>query len=140
MSMKQTISLLIIAFPLFLNAQKIDDTKIIVTLPDNINLYKKVKIALVNSDFIVRDNYNTDTLTTYPREFSYFQGHCRIMAVIHENTITLSGVYGLKSIDEFGYTQSPKEYKKIMYYKGSKGWAMLNYIAELIGGQITYGR
>lgn len=131
---------LIILCPVLTNAQKVEDTKIIITLNDSIDLYKKVKTALVNLDFIVKDNYNVDTLTTYPREFSSIPGQCRLTAIIKGNTVTMTGVYGLKRIDDFGYTQSPKDYQKIMYYKGSKGWELLKGVAEKINGQITFGK
>ncbi len=123
-----------------MNAQKIDDTKIIITLSDKTDLYKKVKIALVDLDFIVKDNYNIDTLTTYPREFSGIPGHCRITAIIRDNTVTLSGVYGLTKIDDFGYTRSAKEYQRIIYYKGSKGWDILKTVAEKVGGQMAFSK
>ena len=48
------ILLLTLFLPVLVNAQKQDDTKIVVTLTDNIDLYKKTKIALVNADFIDR--------------------------------------------------------------------------------------
>ncbi len=126
--------------PFLANAQKNEDTKIIVTLNDSIDIYKKVKIVLVDLDFIVKDNYNPDTLTTYSREFSNIPGACRLTAIIKENTVTISGIYGLIQIDDFGYTRSPKENKRIIYYKGSKGWEVLKTVAEKIGGQMTFGK
>ena len=136
----KSILLFIILFPAFTKAQKAEDTKIIITLNDNVDLYKKVKIALVNTDFIVKDNYNLDTLTTYSREFTSFPGFCVTSAVLRNNTVTISGFYGLKRIDEFGYTQSNKNYQKIIYYRGSKSWELLMQVAEKIGGQITFSK
>ena len=95
---------------------------------------------MVDLDFIVKDNYNIDTLTTYTREFSNIPGKCRLTAIIIGNTITLTGIYGLIKIDDFGYTRSPKDYQRIMYYKGSKGWELLKTVAEKIGGQITFSK
>jgi hypothetical protein len=132
--------ILLFLSPIFVSAQKVDDSKIIVTVIDNIDIYRKVKIALVDLDFIVKDNYNVDTLTTYSREFSNIPGACRLRAVIKGNTVTISGVYGLIQIDDFGYTRSAKENKKIIYYKGCKGWELLKTVAEKIGGQMTFSK
>jgi hypothetical protein len=132
--------ILLLLCPILAHAQKKEDTKIIVTLNDSTDIYKKVKIVLVDLDFIVKDNYNVDTLTTYSREFSNIPGACRLSAVIKGNTVTISGIYGLIQIDDFGYTRSAKENKNIIYYKGSKGWELLKTIAEKIGGQITFSR
>lgn len=119
-------------------SQKDGDTKIIIKLTDSIGIYNKVKYALVNSDFIVKDNGNKDTLTTYTQEYSGV--FCKATAIIQGNTITLSGVYGLKRIDDFGYTNSPKKYQNIIFYKGSQSWRLLNYVASLIGGEITFSQ
>ncbi len=126
--------------PSLVSAQKNEDTKIIVTLNDSSDIYKKVKIALVDLDFIVKDNYNVDTLTTYSREFSNIPGQCRLTAIIKGNTVTISGIYGLIQIDDFGYTRSAKENKRIIYYKGSKGWELLKTVAERLGGQMTFSK
>jgi len=137
--MKLIITLMLLS-PLLLNAQKIGDTQISVTLNDSIDIYKKVKLAFVDLDFIVKDNYNTDTLTTYPREFASIPGQCRLFAIIKGNIVTMKGIYGLKRINDFGYAQSPKDYENIIYYKGSKGWELLKGVAERTGGQITFSR
>jgi hypothetical protein len=129
------LTLLLLMLPLFSEAQNYGDTKITVTVADSAELYKKVKIVLVNFDFIVKDNYNYDTLTTYPREFSNLNGQCRITAVIKNNTVILSGVYGMKKMDEWGYTLSPRDVQNIIYFKGSKSWALLKIIAEKLGNK-----
>src|SRR5262245_2190314 len=85
-------------------SQKDGDTKIIIKLIDTTEIYNKVKYALVNSEFIVKDNGNKDTLTTYIQEYSGI--FCKATAIIENNIVTLSGVYGLKRIDDFGYTNS----------------------------------
>lgn len=118
--------------------QKKDDSKIIVSITDTIELYKKIKIALVNSDFIVKDNYNKDTLTTYPMEMKTIPGYALVKAIITGNTVTFSGVYGLIKINDWGYTATPKNYQRIIYYKGSKTWKLLKQVSEKMGGQITY--
>jgi hypothetical protein len=134
----KTVFLFVLLFPLLSNAQNFGDTKITVTLTDSSDLYKKVKIVLINFDFIVKDNYNYDTLTTYAKEFSNLNGQCKVMAVIKNNTVTLSGIYGLKKIDDWDYTQSPKDLQNIIYFKGSKSWALLRAIAEKLGNKLIF--
>ncbi len=132
--------LLLYLLPIYTAAQKIEDSQIIVTLPDSIDLYKKVKITFVNADFIVKDNYKLDTLTTYSREFTSMAGHCVAVAILKGNTVTLSGYYSLKKLDWFGFTQSSNSFQKVLYYKSSKSWDLLVKVAEGIGGRITFAK
>ena len=131
---------LLLVFPFFVSAQKTEDSQIKITLPNNIDIYRKVKIALVNADFIVKDNYNLDTLTTYSREFTNMAGHCVAVAIINENTVTLTGFYSLKRMNFIGLTQSSNEFQKVMYYKSSKSWEVLMQVAEGIGGKIDFSK
>ncbi|MDX1937846.1 MAG: hypothetical protein SFU21_12060 [Flavihumibacter sp.] len=138
--MKVHLIILLSFFSLKTLAQKTEDSQIIITLPDNTDLYRKTKIAMVNADFIVKENYNIDTLTTYSREFTNIQGHCIAVAVIKKNTVTISGFFSLKRIDWFGYTKSSVNFQKVIYFKGSKGWNLLMQIAEGIGGEISFAK
>jgi hypothetical protein len=125
--------------PLCVSAQKSDPKKIIVTISDTTNIYQKVKYALVNNDFIVKDNGNKDTLTTYVREYKGL--YCSAMAVIDSNTVILQGSYGLKRIDDFGYTQAPKSYKPIRSFGGrGKTWGLLLNVANQLGKNITFSQ
>ena len=119
-------------------SQKEGNSKIIIKLNDSVGIYNKVKYALVNSEFIVKDNGNKDTLTTYIQEYSGI--FCKLTAIIQSNTVILSGVYGLKRIDEFGYTGNPKKYQDIIYYKGSQSWKLLRYVASLIGEDVSFSQ
>ncbi len=119
-------------------SQKEGNSKIIIKLNDSVGIYNKVKYALVNSEFIVKDNGNKDTLTTYIQEYSGI--FCKLTAIIESNTVILSGVYGLKRIDEFGYTGNPKKYQDIIYYKGSQSWKLLRYVASLIGEDVSFSQ
>lgn len=119
-------------------SQKEGNSKIIIKLNDSVGIYNKVKYALVNSEFIVKDNGNKDTLTTYIQEYSGI--FCKVTAIIENNTVILSGVYGLKRIDEFGYTGNPKKYQDIIYYKGSQSWKLLRYVASLIGEDVSFSQ
>ena len=65
-------------------------------------------------------------------------GYCVFRAEIKDSLVVLSGVYGMKKLDDWGYTTSPKKYKPIIYYKGSKTWRFLQKVAETIGNKITY--
>lgn len=119
-------------------SQKEGNSNIIIKLNDSVGIYNKVKYALVNSEFIVKDNGNKDTLTTYIQEYSGI--FCKVTAIIESNTVILSGVYGLKRIDEFGYTGNPKKYQDIIYYKGSQSWKLLRYVASLIGEDVSFSQ
>lgn len=119
-------------------SQKSGDSKLLIIIGDTIETYNKVKYALVNNNFQVKDNGNKDTLTTYSMEYDGI--HCMAKAIIKGDSIQLSGAYGLKRIDDWGYTQNPKKYKPILYYKGSKGWRLLAQVASKIGGQISYSK
>lgn len=136
----KTFIFLLSLFPFAINAQKTEDTKIKITLSDSIDIYKKVKIALINADFIVKDNYNLDTLTTYSREFTNMAGHCVAVAIIKENTVTLTGFYSLKRLNFIGLTQSSNDFQKVMYYKSSKSWDVLMQVAEGIGEKINFSK
>ena len=131
---------LLLASSFSVSAQKTEDTKIKITLSNSIDVYKKVKIALINADFIVKDNYNLDTLTTYSREFTNMAGHCVVVAIINENTVTLTGFYSLKRMNFIGLTQSSNDFQKVMYYKSSKSWEVLIQVAEGIGGKIDFSK
>lgn len=117
-------------------AQKSDDSKIIITVNDNENLYIRLKDIFIRSNFYVKDLSIRDSLITYPTEFNGV--YIVAFAAINGNTVTISGLYGLKKIDELGYTNSPKDFKKIIYYKGNREWRRLDDIAKNLGGKITY--
>jgi hypothetical protein len=118
-------------------SQKKFDKKIVIGLTDSMGIYEKVRIALVNNEFIVKDNRNKDTLTTYVRELGGI-GYVLVKAVISGSSVKIFGVYGSKKINEWGYTATPKNYQDIIYYKGSKTWKILRKIADDISGEITF--
>ena len=119
-------------------AQKEEDTKIIIEVEDSTNLYTRLKDIFIRANFFVKDLSIRDSLITYPTEFNgvYVIG----FAAINGSTVTLSGLYGLKKIDDWGYTNSPKNFQTIVYYKGNREWRRLNDIANFLGGKITYKR
>ncbi|HUR67346.1 MAG TPA: hypothetical protein VMZ03_13430, partial [Chitinophagaceae bacterium] len=120
------------------NAQKEEDSKIIITVNNTENFYIRLKDIFIRANWYVKDLSIRDSLITYPTEFNgvYIIG----FAAIKGNTVTLSGLYGLKKIDEWGYTNSPKNFDKIIYYKGNREWRRLKEIANYLGGTITYER
>lgn len=117
-------------------AQKDGDTKIIITVDNVDSLYARLKDIFIRTNFYVKDLSIRDSLITYPTEFNgvYIIG----FAAINGKTITISGLYGLKKINEWGYTNSPKNFNKIIYYKGNREWRILNDIAKFLGGSISY--
>ena len=119
-------------------AQNKLDKEILIILDKDSGAYEKVRLALIKNDFIVKDDGNKDTITTYPREFKTMDGFCVFRAAIKDSLVVLSGVYGMKKLDDWGYTTSPRKYKPIIYYKGSKAWRFLQKVAETIGNKFSY--
>lgn len=103
-------------------SQKSLNTRVIVTLPDTTGLYEKVRLALVKSDFIVKEDGNRDTLTTYP--FNKSTTYVFAYAAIKGNVITFWGFFADTHGNLMGATVLPskKEYKKIFYFNGDKYW------------------
>jgi hypothetical protein len=83
-------SLVLISITSF--SQNEGNSKIIIQLTDSVGIYNKAKYALVNSEFIVKDNGNKDTLTTYTQEFSGI--FCKLTAIIKGSTVTLQEYMG----------------------------------------------
>jgi len=117
-------------------AQKADDSKIIITVTNTDDLYTRVKDIFIRSNFFVKDLSIRDSLITYPTEFNGV--YILAFAAIKGNTVTINGLYGMKKIDEWGYTNSAKDFNKIVYYKGNREWRRLNDIANNLGGTIVY--
>src|SRR5690349_19744676 len=121
-------------FPLTSIAQD-RPTKVIVTLPDTVNLYAKVKEAFARTDFAVKDLNNHDSLVTFPRELHRLPGYAIAIAVISGNTVTINGFYSHKKVSYFGYQKDDKEYMRIKKFKASKTWPLLEHVADRIGGE-----
>jgi len=135
--MKYFITLLLLSLTINCFSQNKFDRKIKITLPDSVGIYEKARQALISNEFVVKDNHNKDTLTTYVRECSKL-GYAFVRAELVNNTIILSGAYGEKKLNYFGYTITPKGYQDIIYYKGSQSWKLLVKIAEDLHGEISY--
>ncbi|MEO6135659.1 MAG: hypothetical protein ABIP35_10930 [Ginsengibacter sp.] len=126
--------------PLFSLGQSKGDTKIIVSLNDTTGVYDKVKLTLIKNNFIVKEDKNKDTLSTYPSELQTLPGTAVVWAVINEHHIELSGIYSLKKLNYFGMTKPGKNSNQIMFYRGSKTWKVLERIAGMLGGQIAFSK
>lgn len=116
--------------------QKDWDSIIVIHPADTANLYKRVKHAFINMDFIVKD-LESDTLTTYPREFetnSYVIGK----AIIKGNSIILKGTWGTRKQDYFGSSTAIRNYQRVYYYKKSVEWQLLFLVAKAIGGEMKF--
>ena len=120
--------------------QSSGDSKILVTLQDTTGLYDKVRLALIKNDFIVKDDRIKDTLTTYPAELKTMAGHAVLRAVVTGFVVELTGIYSLKKLNSFGYTKPGKDSQRIVYYRGSKTWKILEKVAETIGGQLSFAK
>ena len=117
-------------------SQKEYDSIIIVHTNDTANLYKRVKHALINMDFIVKD-LESDTLKTYPREF---ETHAYMIAnaVIKGQDVILKGTWGSRKQDYFGSSTAPRNYQRVYYYKRCVEWQILFLVAQAITGEIRF--
>lgn len=111
-------------------AQKEEDRKIFVTLKKADSLYWQVKYALGKCDYIVREDGNRDTLRTFAAKSPFMDGFTVVMAVIASGKVELSGYYGLSQFDGWFFTHQLSQYKPILYFKSSKAWRQLLYIAS----------
>lgn len=118
--------------------QKNDDTKIIVTLDDPSNIYYKTRQAILYSNFIIRDDSNKDTLVTKVERLENSTVHMMVKAVIRNNTVELSGAYGLYNVDFWGFPSWPKGFQRVIYYKESDTWRILRSIAIKIDGKMSF--
>jgi hypothetical protein len=122
-------------------AQEKLDTKIIITLPDSTtDIYNKVRYALGEREFIIKEDGDKDTVTTLPRPFKSFPGYGIFIAAINKNVITLYGYYGMQQIRKMGVRFDPTHYQPIVYYKASKSWKLLDFVANNLGGIKTYSK
>lgn len=117
-------------------AQTIENSRIVITVDSTDNLYTRIKDLFIRANFFVKDLSIRDSLITYQTEFNgvYIIG----FVAIKGNTVIITGLNGLKKMDEFGYTNSPKNFSKITYYKGNREWRRLHDIAISLGGKIKY--
>lgn len=118
--------------------QKNDDNRIIVTLNDTSKLYERARQAIVNSDFIIRDDSKGDTLITISEKIWGTTIFVIAKVIIKDNTVEISGAYGLGYADFWGFPGWPKGYKRITYYKESEGWHVLRQIALKLDGKLSY--
>jgi len=127
---------LFISLSIITNAQKEGNGRIVVHSTDTVNLYKRVKFAFINMDFIVKD-LESDTIKTYPREFLN-NDFLIATAIIKGQDVILSGIWGSRKLSILGYSLSPKDYNRVHYYKGSVEWKILRLVAEKIGGELKF--
>lgn len=132
--------LLLLLLPAYSFAQKRGDSKIIITV-NNIDIAsQKMKEALAKNEFTVKDDNYKTVISTYPKEFKNIPGYSMAKAEIVGNTIVLSGMYDITRNDDLNRNSFPKEYKPIIYYKGSNGWKLLMQIVSQMDGQISFAK
>lgn len=138
--MNKMFSIIFLLLPFAVMAQKQEDTRVIISFSDTSDYYEKARIALVKNDFMVKDLGRKDSIFTYMRELKQMPGFAILIAAIDKDKVTLSGYYGTKRVNDFGYTASPKIYKPIVYFRGSKTWKLLLQVANDIGSSITFAK
>jgi len=132
--------LLLLILPIFSFGQKTEDSKIIIKVSDTIDIVKKVRVALSKNDFAIREDSSPDLIITHLIEMKTIAAYCRLLATIKGDTVTLTGHYGSKKAANIGSPVAPKNYKKIMYFSGSKSWRLMQHVADDIGGTFEYGK
>ena len=121
-----------------LEAQKVDDNRIVVTLDDTTNIHKRVRQAVVFTDFIVREDSKPDSLITYAERI--FNSTIFVIAkvVIIGNKVEISGAYGLGYQDFWGFPDWPRGYNEVIYYKESESWKIIRKIALKLDGKLSF--
>ena len=117
----------------YVSAQKEGDKKIIVKVADTSNFYTKVKLAIIQAGFTVRDDMNY-TLLTSNVEVKKHLGYTIVKARISNDTVTIWGLYSNKNKNLYGIEIAPGTYNNILYFKNNKGhgWDILYAIATKI--------
>jgi len=132
--------LFFLLLPVFSFAQKRGDTKIIIPVNSKDSITKKVKEAFAKNNFLIKDDGYKTVVTTYPKEFKNVPGYSMAKAEINGNTITLRGMYNITDSDDLNSNRDPKEYKPIIYYKGSHGWKLLMSVVSQLDGQVSFAK
>ena len=138
--MKIILLSLITLLPIYLFAQYNDDQKILIKFDNELNIYNRVKDAFVLKDFLVKDLSNKDVVLTYPYNYTKIDAFVICKAIINGNTVSLSGEWGKSGANLSSDNVIPKNYKPIVYYKGSKTWQLLVEVASLMGGEISFSK
>lgn len=134
------ILLLLLILPILSYGQKTEDSKIIIKVSDTTDIVKKVRVALSKNDFAIREDSSPDLIITHLVEMKTIVAYCRLMATIQGDTVILTGQYGSKKAVNIGSAAAPKNYKKILYFRGSKSWRLMQHVADDIGGAFEYGK
>ena len=120
------------------HAQKPEDNRIIVTINDTTKLYERTRQAIVNTNFMIREDSKKDTLVTSAERIDHTTIYVMAKIIIKENVVEISGAYGLGYEDFWGFPSWPKGYTRISYYKESEAWKVLRKIALKLDGKITF--
>lgn len=136
--MKKTFSIFIFLLSINTYGQKIEDNKIIVSIIDTSKLYERTRQAIVNTNFIIREDSKMDTIITYSERIGTSTIYAIAKVIIKGNYIEITGAYGLGYVDFWGYPGWPKGYKQIIYFKESESWRLLRQIAIKFDSKITY--
>ena len=122
-------------------AQSKGDSKIVITVNKKDSLYNKVKQALTQNNFIVKDDGHKTVINTYPRKLEKTSNCYSIAkAEISGNTIILSGLCGNKQIEDFSKAAPPEDYKPVTYLKRSIAWKLLMDVVNEMDGQVSFAK
>jgi hypothetical protein len=115
------------------------DRKIIVAAYDSTGLFEKTREALLDKDYIVKEDRTQGSLTIFTRNYLP-TGYIVARVMISGNRAVFFGVYGSRKIKEWKNDSIPKNYYEIVYYKGSKNWRELLKMVRCISGEVSFSR
>jgi len=119
-----------------LYAQKVGDSKIIVKVNDTVNLYKRIKLSMIRSDFMIKD-LEIDTIQSYPLEY-LTNSYLIATSIIKGDRVEITGIYGPKRKNFIGSESSLGSLEKVVYFKGANAWRVLKAVADRIGGSVYF--
>ena len=124
------------------NAQKDDDNLIIVTVSDTSKLYERVRQAITYTDLIIREDSKRDTMITLSEKIYGITSPIFVIAkvIIKGNKVGISGGYGIRKEDFWGYLSWPKSYKRSIYFEESEAFRILRQIAIKLDGKIEFAK
>ena len=92
----------------------------------------------MNTNFIIREDSNRDTVVTSTERIGSSTIFVTAKVIINNNTVEISGAYGLGYEDFWAFPAMPKGYTRVSYYKETDSWKLLRQIAIKLDGKIAY--
>ena len=127
--------------PHFSFSQKYLDRKITVNYVDTSKLYERLRLRFIKEGYIIQEDHNPDTITTYPRDKRPL-GYMHVIAAIRGDKVTFWGYWASRERNVAGDSRMPINYKPVIYYEHNAGigWRELRKVAATLGSNYDYGK